>query len=522
MRDLLEAAPETKVRSLGAYYTPDSTALAVARWAIRTGDENILEPSAGGGALLCAAFSHAFTVSNKTLCRATAFDIDPVAIQNLNALENDRLTVTLADFLAVDPSRYHPCDLVLANPPFNRNHSLSPDVRRKLRSRFSIKGAVGVWVYFLIHSLSFLKARGRLASIVPRSALFTLHGHEFLNRLCQSFGSVGVYELRTKPTWSSFAEEAGAVVLADNYLLGTCHEYERGVLNDDGSVEVHSGKESRTYNTILRHSRPLQDYAQLSIGAVTGRNSVFLLSESERRDAKIAHSDLMPVVSRRKQIAGLTITTRQLKALAETGEKTWLLRPESLSPAVRRYLSVIPQEDRESVVWFKKRDPWWKVQVAREYHAVFTYMNDLGPRLVRLAPGIVCTNTLHRIEFYPETPETIKTAAFLTPISTFGQLAAEKIGRAYSGGVLKFEIAEARKLPILVMSSGFTVNLLEQVDKLLTAKMHRAAQECVDRAFMPEMFGCGWEGSLRELDLELSELRAARRGKIDGAKHGDK
>jgi tRNA1(Val) A37 N6-methylase TrmN6 len=416
LRDLIEIPSETNVRSLGAYYTPDSTASAIVRWAIRSGNENLLEPSAGGGALLRAAFAYANTISNERRCKATAFDIDPVAIRRLNELAIDGLAIKFADFLEEDPNEHGRFDLILANPPFNRNHSLSPALRRKLRSKFKTRGAVGIWVYFLIHSIAFLKKGGRLASIVPRSALFTMHGHEFLTNLCKSFGSVGLYELTTKPNWSSYAEEAGAVILADDYLNGSSDGYERGIVDDDGSISVPPAVESEAYRTILTHSRPLGDYAQLSIGAVTGRNSVFLLSEKERVDGEIDRKDLLPVVSRRKQIAGVTISTKDLETLAEAGQKTWLLCPKTLTDTVQKYLAVIPEEDQRSVVWFKKRSPWWKVQVAEEYHAVFTYMNDMGPRLVRLSPGIVCTNTLHRVQFLAGTSEEIKVASFFKPI----------------------------------------------------------------------------------------------------------
>ncbi len=504
-----------RVRSLGAYYTPDLTALAIARWAIRTGDENFLEPSAGAGALVCAAFSRAIAVSSKPLCRATAFDVDPTAIQRLNELPIDQLDVRFADFLIEDAKNHQQFDLILANPPFNRNHSLPVSLRDSLRERFKTKGAVGLWVPFLLHSLSFLKSGGRIASIVPRSALFTLHGDSLLTRLCSSFNSVGIYELTSKPDWSSFAEEAGAVILAEGYLTGTAESYDRGILHDDGSIEKIIASNSQPYATLLSHSKPLGMLAQLSIGAVTGRNNVFLLSEAERLDAGIAISDLRPVVSRRKHIAGIMLSAQDLLHLARDGQKTWLLSPEELTVPVSKYLESVSKAEQLSVVWFKKRNPWWKVQLAAQYDAVFTYMNDLGPRVVKLAPKLVCTNTLHRVEFHPTTSEPVRTATLLSPISTFGQLAAEKIGRAYSGGVLKFEIAEARSLPIVV-SHLFHPELAIHVDTLLRRNELDCATDAVDQVLMPALFGSAWRDALSELQLELRLLREARRGNKKG------
>ncbi|GAB3399260.1 hypothetical protein GCM10027318_04750 [Massilia agilis] len=150
--------------------------------------------------------------------------------------------------------------------------------------------------------------------------------------------------------------------------------------------------------------------------------------------------------------------------------------------------------------------------MASRYDAVFTYMNDAGPRVVRLEPGIVCTNTLHKLEFKPSTSEQAKYSALLSPISTFGQVAAEKIGRAYSGGVLKFELREARNLPI-VISPSFNESLLSKVDGMLRNNDIVQAAQTVDEAFMPQLFGASWRDAQRTLIYELDTLRAARRKK---------
>jgi hypothetical protein len=139
-------------------------------------------------------------------------------------------------------------------------------------------------------------------------------------------------------------------------------------------------------------------------------------------------------------------------------------------------------------------------------------MNDLGPRLIKLSGGIVCTNTLHRVEFNRKTNASQKLSAYLTPISTFGQLAAERLGRAYSGGVLKFELADARRLPILVGIGEFTTQLLVDVDKLLRAGKVDEARAAVDMAFMPSLFGRSWKKQRDELETELTRLRNSRRG----------
>lgn len=500
----------TRVRQLGSYYTPDSTASAVAHWAIRTGHESFLEPSAGGGALLVAAFARANELSQRPRARATAFDIDADAIVQLQALAIDELTVYEGDFLEQTVSEKF--DLVLANPPFNRNHALSPERRSLLRNRLNTSGAIGLWGYFLLHSLSFLKVNGRLASIVPRSVLFTKHGAKYLKHLCSQFADVGVFELSKKPSWSNFADEAGAVILAEGYKGKPSNDYRRGTLNEDGTITERVAVKCALYDRVIETSVALGTLAELSIGVVTGRNSVFLLSEEERKNADLSISHVRPVVSRSKQLTGLSVTKGELLALAKEGHKTWLVAPSKLFAAVGRYLEVIPVEDRETVVWFKKRHPWWKVQVLDAIDAVFTYMNDLGPRIVAVDEGVICTNTLHRVKFLPTTSAMQRRGIFLTPISTIGQLAAERIGRSYGGGVLKFELAEARRLPV-IFSKDFSPDLVVRVNKLLKEGKWDDAVLIVDEAFMPGVFGKSWRTTRYKFAEDLRDLRERRRGK---------
>jgi adenine-specific DNA-methyltransferase len=508
--ELSQLSPLMRVRLLGAYYTPDRTAVAVARWAIRTGHEAILEPSAGGGALLVAAFARARELALRPKARAMAFDIDSDAIDKLHALAIHGLTVCHGDFLEQTISEKF--DLVLANPPFNRNHSLSAERRAVLRERLDAPGAIGLWGYFLLHALNFLKEGGRVASIVPRSVLFTAHGERFMKRFCDMFSAVGVYELSNKPSWSNFADEDGAVILAEGFGGRPCEGYSRGALNDDGTIEHARSQNCESYRRIFGESVELDTLAELSIGVVTGRNKVFLLTEEERTNAGLSLAHVRPIVSRSKQLTGISLTKEDLLGLARDGHKTWLLAPSRFYASVSQYLDAIPVVDREAVVWFKKRNPWWKVQIGGQNDAVFTYMNDLGPRVVAVSPGVICTNTLHRVKYRSLTNESQKRSVLLTPISTFGQLAAEHIGRSYGGGVLKFELADARRLPV-VTSEKFSSDLLGLVDSLLKEGKIAEATLAVDGAFMPDIFGRSWKFAREKLQLDLQQLRSQRRGK---------
>ena len=504
-------AGPARAKLLGSFYTPEVTATTLARWVVRTGGDRILEPSAGNGSLIRAALARAEALAEVPTCNIVAFDIDPTAIHELRSQELPRTSVIEADFLNQTAATFAPFDAVLANPPFNRNHSIPEETRSALKQRFGTSGASGLWVHFLVHATEFLKVGGRLAFIVPRSAIFTNHGEILLRRISGQFRSVGIYELPSRPTWSTHAEESGAVILADGYKEGSADTYARGYITEDGFAVNHTETSSAGFEKIEKAAIKLGKIATLSIGVVTGRNKVFLLSEEERLNAKISLNNVMHVVSRSAQLRGVLVDRTELMELAKGGHKTLLLRPTRLGKRIQSYLDVIPAADRESVVWFKKRNPWWLVQVEDKYDAVFTYMNDSGPRIVLLGEGIACTNTLHRIAFNEGVRREQKISAVLTALSTYGQLAAEKIGRVYGGGLLKFEIAEAREIPVLQISSVFDDTLLNSVDRALRDNNRCLAEELIDRAYMPGLFGKKWEKARAELRFELAEVRKRRR-----------
>jgi adenine-specific DNA-methyltransferase len=512
MNLLLRGLPTLK--ELGAFYTPESTAASLARWAIRSGRERILEPSIGGGALLRAVLSHASELSETHQIRAVACDIDRAAIAILRSQLGGFVEFIEGDFLNLSPLNCGKFDVVIANPPFTRNHSLGRRRSKALRRRFSIEGPAGLWVHFLVHAMEFLKEGGRLASIAPGSSLFTKYGDALMHRLCGRFSDVNLFQLEDKPLWGGGADERGAIILADGYGLGPVSSYGKKIWRLNESLrESPAASMPTAYQRLFAKADELSKIAQLSIGLVTGCNRVFLLSESERQQLGLRSSWVKPTITRARQIRGLTVSRQDLLDLAEKGEKTWLLSPRELSgrnnPA-RQRLSQLTKAKRNSTAWFKKRTPWWKVDLGPPCDAVFTYMNDRGPRLALVDRGIFCTNTLHRVIFRSTALKSQKIGALLTLLTTFGQLAAEQIGRVYGGGVLKFELSDARKIPVLRATATLTTQRLGKLDDLLRAGRHKEATNLADELLLKDILGKTWKADVAELGAELTRRRVAR------------
>ena len=136
---------EYKTKFAGDFFqTPISIAQRMAEWAVRSGDR-VLEPSAGAGRLVRAAFSAG---ASAVVC----VELDEKRATGLRGFLPDAdVTVVCADFLTVGPEQIgEDFDAIVMNPPFMR----------------------GAAALHILHALRFLKRGGRLATLAPLSLRF--------------------------------------------------------------------------------------------------------------------------------------------------------------------------------------------------------------------------------------------------------------------------------------------------------------------------------------------------------------
>ena len=508
-------APAQTPRELAAFYTPATIADALAEWVVKTGQERLLEPSVGEGALVEAAMARAnsrFGLAARL--KFLACDINPRAIEAVAARLPAGSEARSIDFLQLDVLTTGKFAGAILNPPFTRNHAIEQTRRSILRERFGITGAAGLWVHFLFHAVEFLDVGARLAAVVPASALFSSYGQKALDRLADQFAEFHLLRITDKPVWVNGAQEKGVLVLGAGFRCGSSFVPPPTLWSSAGDP-AEGPITASAFERIVAESQPFGSLASIAIGIVTGCNDVFLISEEERSRSAIGRDDVLPVVGRARHVRGLSISTDELIDLGGVGEKTWLLNPENLGSrgsGIRSQLAKIGPARRRSTLWFSKRSPWWKVDVGEPCDAVFTYMNDFGPRLVLADNDIRCTNTLHQVHFLASTSHEQRLAASLSLVSTFGQLAAERIGRSYGGGVLKFELLEARCLPILPAGNGSLEEPFVLADHALRIGDREKAREIADRTLLRPLLGSSWQSAVDLMDCELRARQHARRG----------
>ncbi|MCO4773031.1 MAG: N-6 DNA methylase [Deltaproteobacteria bacterium] len=164
----------TEDQRLGRFYTPDSLAAFVLALALEGRRAHRLwDPTCGDGSFLRAASGRA--------TQLVGTDLDEVAVRTLAAqLPEAHLTVT--ELFSVERAELGTFDAIVGNPPFLRTERVPPSQRAHMRARVteatgvSIPGSVDTSLLALAWCCRFLRPGGRLAFVLPATALDVASG----------------------------------------------------------------------------------------------------------------------------------------------------------------------------------------------------------------------------------------------------------------------------------------------------------------------------------------------------------
>lgn len=191
----------------GGYYTPPSLARYLVNWAIRSGQECILEPSCGDGNFIVAALEHLqenqdrWDIRPSTLVAVEA-QRDELAKAASRAKESSNSTTktewVLGDFFdAFESLHTQKFDVILGNPPFIRFQHFDEESRKKafhLLKHFGYKPTklANVWAAFVQLSIELLAPNGRLAMVIPAEIMQVQYASELRSRLVRSFEHITI------------------------------------------------------------------------------------------------------------------------------------------------------------------------------------------------------------------------------------------------------------------------------------------------------------------------------------------
>jgi adenine-specific DNA-methyltransferase len=483
---ITKTGPRTRQRSLGAYYTPRSAADHLAAWAIRTGREQVLEPSMGDGAFIFAVreagrlrgeLPHITGVELSTETYAATMSSDNRADEGIRS-----------DFLRVRP---RPVDAVIGNPPFVRLRHLSTQERdAALQAGRSALGCEldpsgSVWLPFVAHAARFLKPGGRLALVLPLEATYVRYARPLWTYLAARFGTVRVIRVRQR-IFSDIMQDV--VLLQADDFGGTCSDVEfagyatvADLLTDTPLVrdkiaisEIVAGARPFTRallppgaaellsERVEPFAQPALERLKFNIGYVAGDKTFFHPTAAEVQRYGLSEESLRPTVASARRLAGGGLTT---SGLSPEHQDRLFLPVGDLSDDEMRYVQHGEKAGVAAKYKCRIREPWYSVPGVKTPDLILTVFSDRPALLINDA-GYAASNSLLCGYLRAGQSAAAFAAAWYTPLTL---LSIELVVHSLGGGVLILVPKEAdavRMAPIRQPAEA----RLKKVDAALRAR----------------------------------------------------
>lgn len=471
-------------KARGAFFTPPAIAEFLARWAIRTPDARILDPTCGESIFLQAGAARLRALGATDVAaveQLSGVDVHQPSLEASVSLLGEwgaRANLVRSDFFDL-PSpaqigdRIGWQDAVIGNPPFVRYQEHRGRARRRsaaaaLSQGVRLSGLASSWAATLVHASAFLKPEGRLAMVLPAELLTVGYAEPVRRWLRQRFAVVNLVLFERL----QFRGTSEQVVLLVAHGTGPsapfCLYHVRDAedladlhpLDPVGATPAEEGKWSdlvlpletrQLLGEINRRMIRLDGYGTPELGTVTGANDYFALSEETRRAYGLREAHLKQISPPgTRHFRGLSFSSADWEVLRRAGERVWLLHPNPNTRArgLAAYLERGVELGVPTAYKCTVRDPWWRPPAVPVPDLFFTYMSHRFPRLITNAAETTFLNSMHGIRLRADAPAEAARALPLLALSSATMLGAEVMGRSYGGGILKMEPREAAGLPV--------------------------------------------------------------------------
>ena len=459
-------------KARGAFFTPEAVARFITAWAIRSPQDDVIEPSCGEAVFLHqVGASHRGRVVGVEIHAASACEAE----RTLRA-EGVPADLHVRDFFLHD--EFGSYDAAVGNPPYVRYQDWSGEVRAKSREAalgagVNLTALASSWAAFTVHSALHLRKGGRLGLVLPAELLSVNYAAPVRRFLLNSFSTVTLvlFEERVFPG----VDVEAVLLLADGFdpegRKGTDRMYLHQVRDAEGLQDLSvartwrppsldgkwsAGMLSRdgleAYARVTSHGSfgVLEDWGDTTLGMVSGNNKFFALSPAKARELGLQSTDvirLSPPGSR--HLRGLSLTRDALAALGAGDQATYLFRPSGdPSPAALSYIKSGEDLDVHEAYKCRVRSPWWRVPYLRPADLFLTYMNADTPRLSANRARAHHVNSVHGVYLRDQLRGLGMDLLPVASLNSVTLLGAETVGRAYGGGMLKIEPREADHLPV--------------------------------------------------------------------------
>lgn len=472
------------LKARGAFFTPPAIAEFLSRWAVRTADACVLDPTCGEAVFLLAAAERLARLGaspSQIARQLTGVDLHQPSLDASRTLLREAgvdANLVPSDFFDLSTpaqigDRIGLHDAVIGNPPFVRYQAHRGLTRKRsavaaLAQGVRLSGLASSWAATLVHASAFLTPTGRLAMVLPAELLTVGYAEPIRRWLKRRFAVVNLVMFERL----QFRGADERVVLLVAHGTGPCDSFclfhvddaddlaDLHPLDPVGAKPADEGKWSdlalpfdvrQLFRSVTDQMARLDTYGTPELGTVTGNNDYFTMSDGARRKYGIREHHVVRISPPgTKHLKGLHFSRAQWEEQKLSGKRVWLLYPKTgaRSKALAEYLAEGCKQGVDQAYKCTVRDPWWRPPVVPVPDLFFTYMSHRYPRLIDNSAGVTFVNSMHGLRLGADAPSEARCALPLMALNSATMLGAEIMGRSYGGGILKMEPREAAALPV--------------------------------------------------------------------------
>lgn len=453
-------------RPLGAVYTPDSIVKSMVAWSATSGGVpcRVVDAGAGSGRFISEAAKH-FPQAD-----LHAVEIDPLAtlILRVNARIcgfESRLTIHTGDYCDVSLPCIDGSTLFIGNPPYVRHHGIDPTKKAwyaKTAAKFGLKasGLAGLHLYFYLKTLELSRCGDFGIFITAAEWMDVNYGHTLRSLLEDQLGASVIHLLSPEAAAFEDAITTAAIVgfrvgnRSDSVkvrMVKDCAELsEFGNLAEGRDVRREQLRQANRWSPVIRGDRPMEfehielgELFNVHRGQVTGANAVWVQGKNT---PSLPEKYLYPAVTRARELFDADGFLRDSSCLRRVIDLPKNIDgiEEADRELVDRFLVWAKQQGVEAGYVARSRPAWWSVGLKPPPPIVCTYMARRPPAFVFNCCQARLLNIAHGL--YPRSE--LKSDTLLRLMVWLNNNLGTESGRAYAGGLIKFEPREIQRIKI--------------------------------------------------------------------------
>ncbi len=492
MKLITEATAE-KLR--GGFYTPSIIAEFMLKWGVNgSSNHNILEPSCGDGIFLSGLKSNDFKFDSITAVELSTIEAAKAAQVNL-----DDCTIINDDFHNYWKNCNEKFDLVIGNPPYIR-YQFFDKVQQVLAEDIFISAGLkyskltNAWVSFVVGSTLLLKAKGKIAFVLPAEVLQVSYAKQLRQYLAKEFNKINIISFE-KLVFPNIQQEV--VILLCEKDGSNSHKIDHLELHnaeDLSNLDVDTLRSPKkqidfnsnkwTYYFLAQNEinlleeisnakriKKIGDFAKVEVGITTGSNPFFTVPLKTVKEYNLSRY-AKPMVGRSVQVNSVIFTNEDWQINKKSEARAHLLtfpnKPkEKQINGAKDYIEYGENQEIHKGYKNRIRENWYVVPSLKISDALFIRRNNLYPRLIINEANAFTTDTMHRVFLFKTTNLNAFTASYYNSLSL---AFTEVCGRSHGGGVLELMPNEAER--VLLPYHIENQILLKEIDSRIREKQN--------------------------------------------------